>query len=157
MAFQNVSNKSSGGKATGEPVKLTSMKQGDSITGFVLSFVDSLQNPDNKNIFMRSEDGSSTFYVYTAGNVKYLINDGKISEGLLTKITRIADKDVKGKKSSQFEVLQDPDQTVEDVAFNALTPTAEEKVAHQSGATKAAIERASVKAQAQKLTQSMKR
>ena len=154
MAFQNVNNKSGGGKATSEAVKLTSLDIGASVTGYVLSFVPSLQNPDNQNIFMRSEDGEHTFYVYTAGNMKYLINDGKIEKGLLTKITRLENKNVKGKTSSQFEVLQDPDQHVDEVTLNALSTTKEAAPASiNKDAIKSATERASVKAQAAKLTQ----
>ncbi len=159
MAFQNVNNKSGGGKATSEAVKLTGLEVGGSVTGYVLSFVPSLQNPDNQNIFMRSEDGEHTFYVYTAGNMKYLINDGKIEKGLLTKIVRLEDKMVKGKKSSQFEVLQDSERSVEDLTWNSLgtsesaSTTAPAAVTTSAANIKAATERASVKAQAAKLTQ----
>ena len=161
MAFQNV-NQKSGGKATSEAVKLTGLKHGESVTGFIIGLVPSLQNPDVMNIFMRSEDGSQSFYVYTAGNVKYMIADGKLEIGLLTKITRLADKDIKGKKSSQFEVLQDPEQHVDEATLNALSePPANATSANSAPATKtihatlsnAASERASVKAQAAKLTQ----
>lgn len=152
MAFQSVNSKS-GGKSTAEPVKLTSLAVGESVTGFVLSFVPSKQNPDVSNIFMKSEDGADTFYVYTAGNVKYMIADGKIEKGILTKIVRLEDAMVKGKKSSQFDVLQDADITVDDASFAAIAPTTDDRTA----AVRAAAERQSVKAQAQKLTQAMKR
>ncbi len=122
MAFQNVQFQN---LTTSEPVKLTAMKVGASVVGYCLGFIPSKQNPDNSNIIMREENGSGTFYIYTAGNVKYLVRDGKVKKGLLTKITRIEDKMVKGKKSSQFNVEQDPEQTLEDVAFAAITSTTE--------------------------------
>lgn len=107
MGFESV-NKGTNADA----IKLTGLKTGDTVIGFVEGFTPSLQNPDVSNIVMVSEDGSKRFYVYSAGNVKYLINDGKIKEGLLTKIVRLADKNVKGKMSSQFDVLQDSAQVL---------------------------------------------
>jgi hypothetical protein len=155
MAFQDVNNNT---KASGEGVKLTGLAIGDSVTGYVVTFRPSLQNPDNMNIFMRDEDGPGTFYVYTAGNLKYLIKDGKIKEGLLTKITRIADKMVGGMKSSQFQVLQDPEQKVdvsEEASFAAITSSSTDT--SSSAAVKQATERASIKAQAAKLSQAVRK
>jgi hypothetical protein len=79
----------------------------------VKGFIASKQNPEVNNIIMVSEDGSKTFFVYSAGNVKYLIADGRVKANLLTKIVRLADKNVKGKNSSQFDVLQDSTRTLE--------------------------------------------
>ena len=164
MAFQNVNSRSSGGRATRDPIKLTGLKVGDSVTGHVLNFVDSLQNPDNKNILLQLEDGG-TAYVYTAGNVKYMINDGKIQEGLLTRITRIDDKTVKGKRSSQFTVEQDADNTIDVSSAIASSVAAAASSSNDSFAaitsttelSKSAAARESVKSTAAKLAQSMKR
>lgn len=159
MAFQNVKN--SAPKATKEAVKLTQLPIGGEVTGYLVRMVPSTQNPDNMNfLFKSAEGGDDTFYVYTAGNIKYMIGDGLIKEGLLTKIVRLADKMVGGKKSSQFEVLQDPEATLDEASFAAIPSTTE--IAKQSSggtnsdAVRAATERASVKAQAAKLTASVR-
>lgn len=154
MAFQNVRNNAP--KATGDAVKLTQLNVGGAVTGFIVKLVPSLQNPETSNILMKQEDGDGTFYVYTAGNIKYLITDGLIKVGLLTKITRIDDKMVGGKKSSQFTVEQDPDSSLDEASFNDITPSSTVTAAEIKGTaapnpTKQAVERASVKAQAQKL------
>lgn len=123
MAFKNVNNVSG--------VKLTSLTIGDSILGYVAGFKDS-QHEGQRNIRLvldqdladldgRSYKKGDVVIVYTAGNVRYMINDGKIEERLLTKITRIADKVVNGKKSSQFAVEQDSDVTYSDALFSALS------------------------------------
>lgn len=148
MAFQDVNQ-----QASKEAVKLTGLKIGDTVTGFVVGFRESKQNPENQNILMREENGEGTFYVYTAGNVKYLIKDGKIKSGLLTKIERIADKMVGGKKSSQFRVMQDPSQTIDDANFNAITPSSEDH-ANEKVARQASVETA-IKKHADKLASSM--
>ncbi len=160
MAFQDVNNLAP--RASKDPVKLSQIDVGSSVTGYVVRFVPSKHNPENMNILLQAEDSSDTFYVYTSGNMKYLIGDGKIREGLLTKITRLADKNVKGKTSTQFQVLQDPEQTLEDASFNALGIGAEAPQAAPSAtasspaAVRAAVEK-NIRAQATKLTQAMKR
>lgn len=116
MAFKNVNT---GGK------KLTDLKIGDSLIGYVVRFEESSlsktarkDDPDApivNNLVMQDEGSKENYTVFSAGNVKYMINDGKIQTGLLTKITRIDDamvgKKLK-KKSSQFTVEQDPDRAL---------------------------------------------
>ncbi len=153
MAFQDVNP-----RTTKEAVKLTGLKVGESVTGFVAGFTPSKQNPDNMNIIMQGEDGSR-FFVYTAGNVKYLITDGKVKAGLLTLITRTEDRKMKnGKITSSYSVQQDPDQIIavsaqapivartEDDEFNALgnTPVASKPLT-------------SIKEQAARISASMKK
>jgi hypothetical protein len=118
MAFQDVS--------VGEAKKLTGLKEGESITGYVIRFEESMQSKTAReedptrepefNVIMQDQETGGTFLVYSAGNIKYIIKDRKMKVGLLTKITRIADKLV-GKKmkkmSSQYKVEQDPSQTID--------------------------------------------
>ena len=119
MAFQSVNQ-----KVTGGAKKVRDLAVGGEIIGYVTGFEPSLQNPENMNLLMRGTDGT-TFRVYTAGNIKYMIKDGKIQTGLLTKIVRLDDKNVKGKVSSQFDVQQDPDATLSDALFQEIaTPPA---------------------------------
>lgn len=113
MAFESVNKQVSGSK------KVRDLEIGGELVGYVTGFEPSLQNPKNMNIIMRGEDGT-TFRVYTAGNIKYMIKDGKIQTGLLTKIVRLADRNVKGMVSSQFDVLQDPESTLADALFNEI-------------------------------------
>ncbi len=118
MAFQSVN------QSVGSSKKVRDLEVGGELIGYVTGFEPSLQNPENMNLIMRGTDGAS-FRVYTAGNIKYMIKDGKIQTGLLTKIVRLEDKNVKGKISSQFEVLQDPEATLADALFEEIaTPTA---------------------------------
>lgn len=114
MAFQSVN------QAVGSSKKVRDLEVGGEIIGYVTGFEPSLQNPENMNLLMRGTDGN-TFRVYTAGNIKYMIKDGKIQTGILTKIVRLNDKNVKGKMSSQFDVLQDPEQTLDGALFEAIS------------------------------------
>lgn len=102
MAFEKV------GKSTFK--KLTELKQGEALTGYLLATKDgSLEN--SKFLVMRI-DGNDTD-VAAAGNVRYMVQDNKLAVGRLTRITRLADKKVKGKTSTDFEVEQDPADTIE--------------------------------------------
>jgi hypothetical protein len=114
MAFESVNR-----QLSGTAKKVRDLEVGGELVGYVTGFEPSLQNPENMNMIMRGEDGT-TFRVYTAGNIKYMIKDGKIQTGLLTKIVRLADKNIKGKISSQFDVLQDPESTLADALFNEI-------------------------------------
>lgn len=114
MAFENVQGQKI--NATREAVALTKLATGGAVIGYVEGFMPSKQNPDTQNIIMRTEDGAGRFVVWTAGNLKYMIRDGLVKPGILTRITRIADKMVRGKKSSQFTVEQDA---------SALLPTSD--------------------------------
>jgi hypothetical protein len=90
--------------------KLTDLKEGESLTGYLLATKDGkLEN--SKTLVMRI-DGASVD-VSAAGNVRYLINDNKLAFGFNTRITRSADKIVKGKKSTNYIVEQDASDTIE--------------------------------------------
>lgn len=98
MGFESVSKKVSF-------KKLTDLKVGEQLLGYVVNITDSTKIEGQKNLHMMI-DGQEVL-VSPAGNVRYMLKDNKIAMGLLTRITRIADKMVVGKKSTQFEVEQD--------------------------------------------------
>jgi hypothetical protein len=103
MAFQNVN--------AGKMLKANNLEVGGTITGYFIGSMPSTQYEGQHNMFMQVDGERVT--VPAVGNLKYLINDGKLTAGLLTRITRTEDKKVKGgKKSSQFTVEQDPEDSI---------------------------------------------
>jgi hypothetical protein len=112
MAFQNVN--------VSNTKKTTAMDVGASLIGYVVRFEDSRMGEGQKNIVMQDEGGEQ-YVLFTSGNIRYMINDNKIQAGLLTKITRLEDKVIKGKKASQFAVEQDPEKTLESAIFGTTT------------------------------------
>lgn len=157
MAFKSVSQST---QTNGEARKLTALKSGEAVIGYVVGFRDQKENPDFKNLIMRSQDGKDTFMVYTAGNVKYKINDGAIVAGLLTRITRLDDRKMKnGKMTSHYEIEQDDEQTIDtDAGFDAITSSTatEPKATSNAASVRNAVERASVKNQAASIAASLK-
>lgn len=177
MAFQSVNP-----ATTKDPVKLTSLKVGESVTGFPISFMESQRYPGTYSILMQDQVGDK-FYVNTAGNVKYIITDGKMPLGVLTQITRQEDRFSKkaSKMGSHFDVAIDRTTILEGVFGNeaniGISRDGEGGDDQQDGeaasfnnlggapaqsdlraaSTKAAVERASVKAQAKSLTASIQR
>lgn len=150
MAFQNVQTN------VGSSIAGTKMTIGSSVEGYVVGTEPSLQNPENSNLLLKVADGT-TIRFYTAGNLKYLIRDGKVATGLLTRITRIDDKNVKGKMSSQFTVEQDPEQTIDDAAFDAIfTPPTTSTEEPKRASTQGAVERNAVAARAAELAKAAK-
>jgi hypothetical protein len=147
MAFQSVN------QSVGSSKKVRDLAVGEELIGYVTGFEPSLQNPDNSNILMRGLDGAS-FRVYTAGNIKYMIKDGKIQKGLLTKIVRLADKNVKGKMSSQFDVQQDPEQSLENAMLESISqqPVA---TATTTAPASAVVQSSTVKSRAEALARSV--
>ena len=111
MAFIN--------KTVSKTVKTTGLKVGEAITGYVTGFSRN-EELDTTNILMKDENGGD-FIVFPSGNLRYVIKDNKLEVGQLTRITRTEDRMVKGKKSSQFMVEQDPDSTLGDAVLNAAS------------------------------------
>jgi hypothetical protein len=124
MAFENVN--------AGNYIKGTGMEVGASYTGYPIKFVKSTQYEQTNIVMKNAETGEKETFL-TAGNLKYFINDGKIELGVLTRITRLADKLIKGKKSTQFLVEQDSSDTLSDNEFDKIesavtsTPTVNTK------------------------------
>lgn len=90
--------------------KATEMEIGQSITGYLVE----INEREGENGTMHSlifKQDNKTLLFYPAGNIKYMIKDGKLKTGVLTRVTRIDNKTVgKGKfkkESSQFKVEQD--------------------------------------------------
>lgn len=116
MAFKNVNSRSEG-----EIVKTTELKVGESLTGYVTAVNSyTYEGQQLHSLSMVKEDGTK-ITLRPSGNLRYMIADGKVKEGLLTRITRTADKKVKGKNSTQFEVEQDSESTYNELDSAGIT------------------------------------
>ena len=104
MAFENVN--------TGKMSKITELKVGESLTGYLLAIKESTQYEGRYNLSMLIEGERTT--VPAVGNLHYIVADGKLVAGRLTRITREENKKVKGgKTSTQVFAEQDKDDTIE--------------------------------------------
>lgn len=109
MAFKTV-----GSGSYDEIKKGTGMTVGEVFEGY-LTKIDTRPGSDGKpmhSLFFNV--GGKNILFSPAGNIKYLIEDEKLEIGVKTRITRKADKLVgktMKKMSSQFEVLQDNEDT----------------------------------------------
>lgn len=104
MAFKDISAANS----VSRYIKATEMEVGSSITGQIQAIRPSKNIEGQFTIYMTLDSGENVGF-NPAGNIKYLLQDGKIKEGYLTRITRLNDKKVKSKVSTQFRVEQDTD------------------------------------------------
>ena len=98
MAFKNVNEQT-------KFAKLTDLKVGESLTGYLTGISESSKIPGAFNLNIRSEGEDVSYSV--AGNVKYMIKDNKLSVGANTRITREEDVKIKGKTATRFQVEQD--------------------------------------------------
>ncbi len=131
---------------TGNFFKLNGMDKGATFKCYPIRVVDVvIDNRPSKNLIVVNAETSEEQTVGTPGNLKYLVNDGKIQLGIYTEITRIEDKKYGKLTGSQFTVAQDMDKTIDDVAFDAITP------ADLSSAKKPAAKFPNVKEAAEKL------
>ncbi len=145
MAFQSINN-----RGPEVRVKASGIAVGESIIAYAVKVNQfTHEEKDYHNIIMQKEDGEQ-FELQTCGTLMYDVKDNRIKMGLLTKVTKLADKGGKEKRA-RFEVLQDPEKTLDDVAFAAITSTIANPAVNLAS-TKAAVDRASIKAQAQRLT-----
>lgn len=114
MAFQDVSARNF--------VNLkNTLKVGEAYEGYVVKFTTSkLKDKDVTNIVMQNAASGETETLGAQGNLRYMVEDGKIETGQLTRITRIADKKVGGLMSSQFRVEQDPEDVLSDEQFEKI-------------------------------------
>jgi hypothetical protein len=115
MGFESVTD----GK-TFKPNK--ELEVGESITGYVLGF---REGKHGQNLLMQIDGEPVT--VFSAGNIRYAIRDGKIAVGALTRITRKEDEKVKGMNSSKFSIEQDRSDTVDTSNFDAVFDSEENK------------------------------
>jgi hypothetical protein len=116
MAFKSVSNSGV------EFKKLTELAVGESVTGYLLSIEQSKKLENAQNMFMKIGDAKVGYGV--VGNIKYLVADGKLTIGANTRITRLEDVKIKGKRASQFDVEQDTEDTYATPSVNNLGATA---------------------------------
>jgi hypothetical protein len=90
--------------------KATEMELGQSITGYLIEINEREGDNGTMHSLIFNVGGKSLLF-YPAGNIKYMIQDGKLKTGVLTRVTRTENKTVgKGKfkkESSQFKVEQD--------------------------------------------------
>ena len=133
MAFQNVNEQ-------GKFKKLTELAEGESLTGYFLGSKASTSIEGAVSLIMLI--GDEKFFVSAAGNVKYMLADGKLTAGQNTRITRIEDRKVKGKKSTQFTVEQDPEDTVPGPFSVGTAPTTSKPAVSSSVADKIAAMKA---------------
>lgn len=106
MAFKDV------GQNFDRKQKATEMKVGESIQGHVVSTGSRIGEGGEVMYSMIINVGGERVLFFPAGNIKFLLKDGTIKAGLLTKITRLADGVTKGKKSTKFNVQQDSEDTI---------------------------------------------
>jgi hypothetical protein len=101
--------------------KLTELAVGESLTGYPVGITESTKIVGALNLLMNID--GERISVSVAGNVKYMLKDNKINMGQLTRITRLEDSSVKGKKSTKFKVEQDPESVLEGIQATPPPPT----------------------------------
>lgn len=102
--------------------KLTELAVGDSVTGYLLGIDESTKIEGAQNLRLRVDGATVSYSV--AGNIKYMIRDGELVIGQNTRITRLEDRKIKGKKASNFSVEQDADDVVEGSTASASVASA---------------------------------
>jgi hypothetical protein len=109
--------------ATGNFFKLNGMTQGQTYKCYPVKVVEvTIDGRPSKNVIVVNAETSEEQTIGTPGNLKYLVNDGKLNMGEYTEITRIEDKKYGKLTGSQFKVAQDNEKTLENAAFDAITP-----------------------------------
>jgi hypothetical protein len=121
MAFKDVNDSFDTKK------KATELEVGEEFLAGYLMKISVRENEEGKEMLsFLFKQGDKVLLFYPAGNIKYLVAEGKIKEGFNTKIIRVDDKMVgKGKfkkNSSQFKVQQDPDDVLEGYGPRSVTP-----------------------------------
>lgn len=98
--------------------KATDLSVGDALIGYVVRTEESSNYPGRHNLVIQEKGSGEEYLLFGAGNLNYMVSDGKIREGLLTRITRNEDKAMKNGKGtrSDFTVEQDSDDTMGGVA-----------------------------------------
>jgi hypothetical protein len=148
MAFQSVRQS---GKRFVETKKASEMEAGDVIQGHLVAIEESRGEFPGYNLIIRTEAGD--VLVYTTGTMKYDIQDGRLTVGMMTRITakgRERKQNKAGKKYdiAVFELEQDPEDTIEVAAFNAVFSEAASEA--RTNTTVASLNKG-IKAQAAKL------
>lgn len=100
-----MSNESEYEDITSNVVAATKLAIGGNFQGKLLDIVDNVRYKDQgaKDLIMEDEEGKE-FRVFTGGSLKYAIQDGKFEVGRTYRVTRLENKTVKGKSSTQFQI-----------------------------------------------------
>lgn len=117
MAFKTLST-----KKIAETKKPKDLDVGESIEGYLVRFEESKKYEGTTSLIMQGEDGEQ-FRVSPHGNIKWLIRDGALTVGLMTKITKTGNTTTKGMKSSTFDVAQDDEDFLDEAALS--TPSSD--------------------------------
>lgn len=90
---------------TSSVVAATKLDIGKSFQGKLLDIVDNAKYKEQgaKDLIMEDAEGKE-FRVFTGGSLKYAIADGKFEVGRTYRVTRLENKTVKGKSSTQFQI-----------------------------------------------------
>ena len=146
--------------------KLAEMEVGESVSGYLVStFVPKAVAEEGRNdkaIVLRDKTTGKNVFYYTAGTLKYDVNDDALALNQFTVITATGKQARKAKngkayKLSTFEVQQDDEDVYspdDSPAFKALE--AEEAKATPATAQKAGVQNAILKAQVAALREQAK-
>ncbi len=169
MAFKNKSQKTGVATPIDGVQKTTALEIGESLEGYLLrlnEYTDKETGEVNRNFVLLIDD--KRIRIYPSGNIKYMLQDGKLDVGMNTRITRVEDKMVGGKdgkrkmKATDFLVEQDDEDVLSEEAIQEAfarpgtyvspnAPAAGAATAAAAPASKGARERANVAAKIKQL------
>lgn len=113
MAFQD--------KTSSNFFKLNDMKDGDSYECYPVKTLEvEFDGRPGTNLLVVNAETDEVQTTGTPGNIKYLVKDGRLEMGQLTRFTRIEDRKYGNLKGSQFKVEQDPDDVLSDAQFEKV-------------------------------------
>ena len=110
----------------GDVKKLIDIGVGNSISGYVVKIIPSKDYEGQLNFVMRDKETGKETLWFSAGNVRYMLQDGKIKLGRFTTIKLLDVKTAKNKRS-KFQVLQDPDDVVTGLIHQQLRDSASDR------------------------------
>ncbi len=101
--------------------KLNGMQQGETFKCYPVEVFDVvIEGRAAKNVKVINAETGETQTIGTPGNLKYVVNDGKLKMNFYTEITRAEDKKYGKLTGSSFAVAQDSDKTLADSQFEAI-------------------------------------
>lgn len=106
--------------------KATEIEVGEMVSGYLVALPANRFDESNKDVVIRSKETGTELRIATAGQLKRDVKDGHLTVGQFTQITRLKDRQEKSKEGksytlTDFETLQDADDTTTDLAFIAAT------------------------------------
>lgn len=160
MALKSVTEKKQA-QAAGSFRKCTEIAVGETIKGYLTAFATNKFNEENKDFVLQDKATGAKVRYTAAGTLKYDINDGLLTEGIYTEITRKADEQRKSAATgksytmSVFEACQDSDDNIDTATLNSFSEPPKAQAAQVPNGTKAsvtrAVEQSNIKAQAEAL------